>query len=477
MFAATAVAVSGIPLCIVIAPLLLGALLIAAHLVDLLAPLGDAQWAVLHDAIFVGPTIYRKLTGQATAVSWRALALIYVVPGSVLVLVAWPFVRLLSRSVGAGSLLHRLQARPPDLTRVVEQQIVNVVAEMAVAAGVSPPAVRVIDSATVNAVAIGLSIDDTTLLVTSGFLERLDRDERQAMIAHLVGSVGNGDLEIAATIFSVFETWALVATLLETPLSAGRRAFIRKFARLAVEELRGGADAREVRAVVDSLLAGIGPDAEDVITTIERISPKSALDGCFIILVQIPLMAVLGLGTIVARESTNLVVLLVLGPWLAAMWRARRGLADATAVQLTRNPSALARAVRTLAACDVEVPGGWPVHFLFPVWVTPTDARLADTTSASANLARMQLPLEPRLRRLAALGASMAPTGHVRFWTRFRSAMPEWNELWRTVGLALLVVVGLGLLMAVTVLSASLLLIVLWYLVRWVMTPLRWLRR
>lgn len=467
MFAATAVALSGIPLCIVIAPLLLGAILIIAHVIDLFAPLGAEQWAALHDAVFVGPTIYRKLTGQPTAVSWPTLTMIYLAPGAALVVVAWPFVRLLTRHAGAGSLLHRLHSRPPDPSRMVEQQIVNVVAEMAVAAGVSPPAVRVIDSATVNAVAVGLSIDDATLLFTSGFLERLDRDERQAIVAHLVGSVGNGDLEIAATIFSVFETWALVATLLETPLSAGRRAFIRKFVRLAYEEVRGRADEREVRAVVDSLLAGVGPDAEDFITTIENISPESPRQGCYIILVQVPLMAVLGLGSIVAKESTNLFVLLLLGPWLGAMWRARRGLADAMAVQLTRNPSALAQAVRTLDTCDVEVPGGWPVHFLFPVWVPLTDQPPGDTAVASANLARMRLTTEPRLRRLAALGASGEPAVGVRLWSRVRD-VTEWKDLGKLIGLSVLVTAALAVLMAITVVSASLILIGLWYVLRWI---------
>jgi hypothetical protein len=282
-----------------------------------------------------------------------------------------------------------------------------------------------------------------------------------------VGSVGNGDLEIASTIFSVFGTWALVATLLETPLSAGRRAFVRKFVRLAYDEVRGRADEREVRAVIDALLAGVGPEAEDFITTIENISPESPLHGCAIILFQVPLMVVLGLGSIVGKEATNLFVLLLLGPWLGAMWRARRSLADAMAVQLTRNPSALARAVHTLGESDVEVPGGWPVHFLFPVWVQPTDQRPTETASASANLARMRLETEPRLRRLAALGASMESPAGVRRWSQIRDPK-AWTELGSTIGLAILVTAGLALLLAITVVSASLILIGLWYLLRWI---------
>ena len=100
-------------MCVVIAPLLLGGVLVVAHLVDLVEPLGAEQWAALHDAVFVGPTLYRKLVGHQTAISWRALALIYVAPGAILMLVTWPFVQLLSRSAGVGSILRRLASRPP----------------------------------------------------------------------------------------------------------------------------------------------------------------------------------------------------------------------------------------------------------------------------------------------------------------------------------------------------------------------------
>jgi hypothetical protein len=148
------------------------------------------------------------------------------------------------------------------------------------------------------------------------------------------------------------------------------------------------------------------------------------------------------------------------------MWRARRSLADAMAVQLTRNPTALANAVRTLDASDVEVSGGWPVHFLFPVWVSVSEQRPEATSAASANLARMRLQTEPRLHRLAALGASTDLAGGVRLWSRIRDPK-AWKELGSVIGLAILVTAGLALLLAVTVLSASVILIGLWYVLRW----------
>jgi hypothetical protein len=97
-----------------------------------------------------------------------------------------------------------------------------------------------------------------------------------------------------------------------------------------------------------------------------------------------------------------------MAPAISALWRARRKLADATAVQLTRYPDALAQAYRTLASRKMKVPGAVAVHFLFPVWDPDVDKdhRRPDVTSL---LMHMQLPLEPRLRRLQRLGAG--PSG------------------------------------------------------------------
>jgi hypothetical protein len=90
---------------------------------------------------------------------------------------------------------------------------------------------------------------------------------------------------------------------------------------------------------------------------------------------------------------------------VAFLWRTRRRLADATAVQLTRYPTALADALRALAGLDMVVPGAVPVHFLFPVWDPAVDQDNSRTDVTSAVL-RMQLPLDPRLRRLERLGAA-----------------------------------------------------------------------
>jgi heat shock protein HtpX len=76
---------------------------------------------------------------------------------------------------------------------LAEQRLANLVQEVAVAAAVPPPRVLLINSKAANVGAAGLTMDDATVVVTQGFV-RLPRDEQQAVIAHVMASVGNGDL-------------------------------------------------------------------------------------------------------------------------------------------------------------------------------------------------------------------------------------------------------------------------------------------
>ena len=125
--------------------------------------------------------------------------------------------------------------------------------------------------------------------------------------------------------------------------------------------------------------------------------------------------------------------------------------------------------MRTLAVSDVQVPGGWPVHFLFPVCVPVTDQPVSEFTVASTNIVGMRLEPEPRVRRLAELGATMASTGErVTLASRLRAALPDWGELRAAVGYSILAILTVSLLMVVTLLLASLVLMLGWYVLGWV---------
>src|SRR5688572_28909878 len=77
VFAAVAVAIAGIPLCVLIAPLLFGVAIVAAHLIDLIIPLSGATWDRLHDVAFVLPNLWAWLRGRPADIPWDLLALLY----------------------------------------------------------------------------------------------------------------------------------------------------------------------------------------------------------------------------------------------------------------------------------------------------------------------------------------------------------------------------------------------------------------
>ena len=157
----------------------------------------------------------------------------------------------------------------------------------------------------------------------------------------------------------------------------------------------------------------------------------------------------MGLAAIAAKAIIWLFTLVLAGPIVAYLWRTRRRLADATAVQLTRYPEALADALRSLAALDMVVPGAVPVHFLFPVWdpAVDQDNKRTDVTSV---LIRMQLRLEPRLRRLERLGATVRrdaaafPEGAAGETLRELAASAGWISVGALLLAALLVVSALS---------------------------------
>ncbi len=96
----------------------------------------------------------------------------------------------------------------PHTTDPREHQLLNVVEEMAIASGLPVPAVYILDDeAGINAFAAGLTTSDSVVTVTRGTLEKLRRDELQGVVAHEFSHILNGDMRmnmrVSAVLFGI----------------------------------------------------------------------------------------------------------------------------------------------------------------------------------------------------------------------------------------------------------------------------------
>jgi heat shock protein HtpX len=179
------------------------------------------------------------------------------------------------------------------------KQLVNVVTEMSLASGQPMPKVYVIDDTAPNAFATGRDPKHASVAATTGLLQKMDREELQGVIAHEMSHVGNYDIRFTLLVGVLVGSIALLADwfLRYTFWFGGGR-------RDRDSDRGGGGGLAIILFIVAIVLAVIAP-------IIGR-------------LVQL------------------------------AVSRRREALADVSAVELTRNPLGLARALRTISD-DPEV--------------------------------------------------------------------------------------------------------------------------
>ncbi len=184
-----------------------------------------------------------------------------------------------------------------EIAKDDDPQLFNVVEEMAIAAGVPPPKVYLINDTALNAFATGRDPEHASVAITRGLREKLSRDELQAVIAHEVSHVRHFDIRLMMLLATLVGMVVLVTdffwrTLRLRAFTGGRRGSSRD----------GGAGAALfVVAIIFSIIAPL-----------------------FARIIQL------------------------------AASREREYLADAGAVELTRNPDAMISALQKLSS-DNEV--------------------------------------------------------------------------------------------------------------------------
>jgi len=175
------------------------------------------------------------------------------------------------------------------------RQVINVVDEMSIASGLPRPKLYLVPDPDPNAFATGRDPEHASIAVTEGLVERLSRDELQAVIAHEMSHIRNYDIRLMTVVASLIGTVLLITEFGTRMLRFGGG--------------RGG--------------------------------KKNSKGGGG------------GLGILMLVWVVALVLAPIISQLLAmAVSRQREFLADASGAELTRNPVALASALQKITDAD-----------------------------------------------------------------------------------------------------------------------------
>jgi len=218
-------------------------------------------------------------------------------------------------------------------------QLFNVVEELSIAAGLPMPAIYVIDDSAPNAFATGRDPEHAAVAITTGLLEKLNRDELQGVMAHELSHIGNRDILYATMVGILVGTIVMVSDFF-------LRSFFWTGGRRRKKGGQGGGGA--IVLVIAILLAILAP--------------------LFAKLLQL------------------------------AVSRQREYLADATAVKLTRYPDGLASALEKIARDKevLEVANRATQHLYIVNPIKPFEKRAKSLFSTHP-------PIEERIARLRAM--------------------------------------------------------------------------
>jgi len=220
---------------------------------------------------------------------WQPQLFLWVTLATLGVILVGSASKVTELSSGGTSVASMLGGEPvnPNTRDPDERKLLNVVEEMAIASGVPVPQVYVLNQEqAINAFAAGYSPTDAVIGVTRGGIRQLTRDELQGVIAHEFSHILNGDMRLNIRLIGFIFGIMCLAVV-------GRILLY----------MRGGSRDRNLLPVVGLALMALG-----------------------------------GVGVLFGRLMQS------------AVSRQREFLADASAVQFTRNPEGLAGALKKIGA-------------------------------------------------------------------------------------------------------------------------------
>ena len=241
-------------------------------------------------AIFIAWAKYDKsVTGF-----WHPKLFIWTALGVIIIVLIGSLSKILTLSKGGESVAQMLGAVPvdPNTQNPDQRRLLNVVEEMAIASGVPVPRVFLLQNEDgINAFAAGFTPSNAIIAVTRGCMIRLTRDELQGVVAHEFSHILNGDMRLNIRLMGIIAGILIIGIM--------GRAIVRGTSSKSSSGKKGGG-------------AGI------------------------IVIMGLIIMAVGYIGVFFGKLIKS------------AVSRQREFLADASAVQFTRNPIGIAGALQKI---------------------------------------------------------------------------------------------------------------------------------
>jgi heat shock protein HtpX len=213
-------------------------------------------------------------------------------------------------------------------------QLFNLIEEVVIASGLPMPKVAIVEDSAPNAFATGRDPEHALIAFTTRILEVMDRDELQGVIAHEMSHVANRDTLVSAVAATTAGAIAILSDFLTRMMWFG-----------------GGRDRRDSN--------------------------------------QNPIALIISLAVLILAPIAAMLL-------KSAISRKRESLADATAVQFTRNPAGLRKALEVLAADSTVV--HQKSNAVAHIWIeSPLDGK------SVSKLFSTHPPIEERIATLRAM--------------------------------------------------------------------------
>ena len=248
---------------------------------------------------------------------WNPVLFFIVTTFTLILIISGTLFRIAQLRKGGSAVAEMLGGRKVDSSSSDpnEQKLVNIVEEMSIASGLPLPDIYLLDrEENINAFAAGFGTDDAAVGVTRGAIEQLNRDELQGVIAHEFSHIFNGDMRLNIRLIGILNGILLIHLM---GMLLMRSTFFMGSGRRSSNNDSGG------NAKIALLLLGVA-------------------------------LIIIGyIGMLFGRMIQ------------AAVSRQREYLADAAAVQYTRNPDGIAGALEKIGRIKkgAEIKDGHSMEF------------------------------------------------------------------------------------------------------------------